>query len=127
MAEGLLKDVMNNTQQYTINSAGLGALIDHPADPAAQQLMQKRGIDISAHRARQITATMIHHADLILVMETWQQTEIEKHTPSAKGKVFRLGNWGKFDIHDPYQKDFSAFEAAFRLIEKGTIQWAERL
>lgn len=129
MAEGLLTDALSTekTIDCQICSAGLGALIGHPPDPMASQLMLKNGIDISGHRARQVTKEMIRKADLILVMETAHKTAIEESEPSAKGKVFRIGEWGKFDISDPYRKDINAFEEAFELIEQGTSQWLQKL
>ncbi|HRQ06119.1 MAG TPA: low molecular weight phosphotyrosine protein phosphatase, partial [Nitrosomonas halophila] len=91
------------------------------------QLLLQKGIDISAHRARQISSDMIRNADLILVMEAWQKTAIETRALSAKGKVFRLGKWGKFDINDPYQKELSVFMQSMTLIEQGVTQWVEKL
>jgi len=129
MAEALLKNAFTQSGKtgHAVSSAGLGALVDHPADPVACQLIAEKGIDMSAHRARQLTDEMIHQADLILVMETWQKTAIEARAPSARGKVFRLGKWDEIDINDPYQKDLSAFTQALHLIERGITQWAAKL
>jgi len=38
-----------------------------------------------------------------------------------------LGEWGKFDIPDPYQKEIQYFERTLSLIEQGVLQWIERL
>lgn len=65
-------------------------------------------------------------ADLILVMELAHKTVIEKIEVSARGKVFRLGEWGNFDIPDPYQKNFEEFESVFELIQLGVTQWLEK-
>ena len=129
MAEGILKDALISAgkTEHSVSSAGLGALAGHEADPAARQLMAQKKLDISAHRARQLTDNMIRKADLILVMETWQKTAIETRTPGARGKIFRLGEWGKFDISDPYQKDIATFMHSMALIEQGVSQWVEKL
>jgi len=129
MAEGILKHVLAMAEKTdrSVSSAGLGALTGYGADPMACQLMAQKGLDISAHCARQLTSHMIHKADLILVMETWQKTAIETRTPSARGKVFRLGEWEKIDIDDPYQKDESEFIRSMMLIEKAVAQWAAKL
>lgn len=89
--------------------------------------MLDSGIDISGHRARQVTKEMIRKADLILVMESAHKSAIEESEPSAKGKVFRLGEWAKFDIPDPYKKDLAAFLEALDLIEKGIALWVQKL
>lgn len=129
MAEGLLKQaiVESSKADCVVSSAGLNALIGHKADPKACKLMIKKGIDISGHRACQLNNEMIRKADLILVMESFQKNIIEEKEPSSKGKVFRLGEWGKFDIADPYQKELSAFERSFALIEQGVSQWVAKL
>jgi len=129
MAEVLLQNafIQSGKTGGVVSSAGLGALVNHPADPIACQLIAEKGLDISAHRARQLTNEMIHAADLILVMEAWQKAAIETRAPSARGKVFRLGKWDKTDISDPYQKDLSAFIQALKLIEQGVAQWMAKL
>ncbi len=129
MAEGLLKQMLVDESKTGcfVSSAGLDALVGHQPDPSACLLMMKKGIDISSHRACQIDNNMIHRADLILVMDLSQKIAIEENEPSARGKVFRLGEWGKFDIDDPYQKELSAFEESLILIEQGVSQWVKKL
>nr|WP_281200891.1 low molecular weight protein-tyrosine-phosphatase [Nitrosomonas mobilis] len=129
MAEGLLRQAMNDAGKVDrfVGSAGLNALVGHQADPSACQLMASRQIDISAHRACQINSVMIRAADLVLVMESAHKIAIEGKEPSARGKVFRLGEWGKFNIPDPYQQDLAAFEYSLMLIERGVSDWVVRL
>jgi len=129
MAEGLLKHALaaTNKGDCVVSSAGLGALIGHSPDPTACQLMKEKGIDISDYRASQLNKEMIRKADLILVMESAHKIAIEESEPSAKGKVFRLGEWGRFDISDPYKQDLSAFVKSFNLIEQGIALWVPKL
>jgi protein-tyrosine phosphatase len=129
MAEELLKHALaaSNKGDCVVSSAGLGALVGHSPDPKACQLMIDKGIDISHYRARQLNKEIIRKADLILVMESTHKIAIEESEPSAKGKVFRLGEWGKFDISDPYKQDLSAFVESFNLIEQGIALWVPKL
>jgi protein-tyrosine phosphatase len=129
MAEGLLKQALvgANRTDYQVSSAGLGALIGHQADASACQLMARKGIDISGHRARQLDTEMIRGASLVLVMDLKQKTTIIENEQSARGKVYRLGEWGNFDIADPYGQKLVAFEEALVLIEQGISQWMEKL
>lgn len=129
MAEGVFRQafVEVNNFESRIRSAGLGALVGHPSDPKAIQLMMEKGIDISDHRARQLNQEMIRKSDLILVMELDQKNTIEEIEPTARGKVFRLGEWGGFDIPDPYQKEIHVFEKTLILIEQGVSQWIKKL
>jgi len=125
MAEAILKDALSKT--YHVSSAGIGALVGHKADAKAIQLMMARGLDISPHRACQLNNEMIRKADLILVMELAHKMDIEAREPSAKGKIFRLGEWGGHDIPDPYQLDLKAFESALAQIDQGVSQWIKKL
>lgn len=102
-----------------VESAGLGALVGHAADPLAVELVKERGLDLSGHRARQLSSQMIREFELILVMESWQVRDIEKQAPHARGKVFRLGHWRQFDIPDPYRQPRDAFERSLDGILRG--------
>ena len=129
MAEAVLKEALSKIHLNTchVGSAGTGALIGHPADEKACQLMMARGLDISGHSARQLNHEMIRKANLILVMELAHKKDIESKEPSAKGKVFRIGEWGGYDIPDPYQLDIKAFESALVQIDQGVNQWLKKL
>ena len=76
MAEALLRDALREQQDITVESAGLGALVDHPASEHAVDLMHERGLDITSHRAQQITPELIAQADLVLVMESGHRRAI---------------------------------------------------
>ncbi|MDM0110724.1 low molecular weight protein-tyrosine-phosphatase [Variovorax sp. J22R133] len=108
-------------------SAGLGALVGDPADPMSIAVAAANGVDLTAHRAQQITSFMCQTADLILVMEQGHKAELEKRYPLVRGKVFRLGEIDKFDIADPYQAPKAAFEAAYADIARGVAAWAPRI
>jgi protein-tyrosine phosphatase len=129
MAEELLRQALISAGKpgCFVNSAGLAALVGHKAESSACQVMVEKGMDISAHRACQLNTEMLRKSNLILVMESFHKTAIEKKEPSAKGKVFRLGEWGKFDIADPYLKQLPAFEGSLALIELGISQWVKKL
>lgn len=124
MAEALLA---SEFPQKTVWSAGLGALIGKPADPLAVEVALSHGLDLSAHRAQQVTGWMCQSAELILVMEQSHKEELEQQFPLVRGKVFRLGELGKFDIADPYRQSKAAFESAYADIERGVAQWAPRI
>ncbi len=125
MAECLLQQALG--PDVSVRSAGLGALVNEPADKHARELMLSRGLSIEAHRAQQITARMTHEYELILVMTERQKVDLETHYPEAKGRVFRFCHWQKQDVADPYQQDRAAFEKALVLIEQGVADWARRL
>lgn len=120
MAEGLLRArFAARSRRGTVASAGLAALVGRPADPLAVELLAGRGIDISAHRGRQLTPELIAGADLVLVMEAAQQHAIEQLSAASRGRVHRLGRFGGFDVDDPYRQPRGAFERALGQIERG--------
>ena len=129
MAEGLLRYALEtgNKDECFVSSAGLGALVGQPPDAKACQLMIEKGIDITSYRALQLNKEMIRKADLILVMESAHKIAIEENEVSAKGKVFRLGEWGGFEISDPYNQDLSTFVESLNLIEQGIALWVPKL
>ncbi len=102
-----------------VESAGLAALVGRPADPAAVRLLADRGVDISGHRARQLTPDLLADFDLVLVMEVAQQHHLEMLSRASRGRVHRIGRFGRFDVPDPYRQDDAAFERALALIERG--------
>lgn len=111
----------------TVRSAGLGALIGKPADPLSVQLMAEQGIDISAHRAQQISPALVAQADLILVMDLEQKRHVETQYMGARGKVFRLCESSKDDIPDPYREGIESFRNAHRMIAEGAEFWAAQI
>ena len=124
IAEALLR------QQFpdkTISSAGLGALVGYPADRLSIEVSAEQGVDLSAHRARQLSSWMCQAADMILVMEQRHKVEVEQLHPLVRGKVFRLGELGKFDIEDPHRKPREAFDTAYAHIARGVADWVPRI
>ena len=127
MAEALLKSALRGQDEITVESAGLGALVGHPASGYAAELMDEMGEDISEHRARQIHPDMVSAADLVLVMEAGHRRSIDDADPTARGKVHRLGEWQGKDIDDPYRQPKAAFAAALEDIKTGVASWAEKI
>ena len=127
MAEALLRHALRGQDGITVESAGLGALVGHPAADFAVELMAERGIDISSHRAQQLTPDLVSKADLILVMESGHRRVIDENDVTARGKVHRLGEWQDKEIADPYRQDKTAFSEALADIESGIASWVEKL
>ena len=110
IAEGLLKRAWPGK---TVVSAGVGALVGHPAAPFSVELALEHGIDITQHRAQALTAKMVSDAELILTMDLMQKRHIELKYPTARGKVFRLG---ASDIADPYRQSMDVFRHTYSLL-----------
>lgn len=110
-----------------IRSAGIYAMVGHPIAEDAQQVLERRGLDMSTHRAAQLTKDMLASADLVLVMEESQRSAVRAIGPVYAGKVMRLGHWSDSEIADPYQRGIHACEQALQLIEASVADWASRL
>lgn len=113
--------------RHTIWSAGLGALVGQAADPLSIEVAAANGLDITAHRALQVTSWMCQQVELILVMEQPHKTQLEQLFPVVRGKVFTLGQFGKFEIADPYQQPREAFDTAYAAIAQGVADWVPRI
>jgi protein-tyrosine phosphatase len=124
MAQGLLASAL---PQVPVRSAGLNALSGRAADETAVQLMRAKGIDITQHRAMQITREICMDAELVLVMTGAQRKLIEEKYPFACGRTFRVGEFSKSDIPDPYRQPESAFRDSLRLIDRGLREWLQRI
>ena len=124
MAEGLLQKAF---PYKTVRSAGVDAMVGYPADPYSIQIMQEQGIDISRHRAQKLAGWMVSEADLILTMDNEQKRYIEQKYPAAKGKVLRSGEFGNFDIPDPYRQEMSSFRQAYALISDSITEIAKKI
>ena len=124
MAEALLK------QRYprkNIDSAGVGALVGHPADPAALEIMTAQQLDITKHIAKQLDENLAKKADIIFTMSDGQTKWIEERWPFCRGKTFKLGHWKNKDIADPYKHEMSAFKTAYQDIVDSLEQWSEKI
>lgn len=124
MAEALLKQ---RFPEKNIDSAGVGALVGHGADPAAIKIMQQQNIDITSHAAKQIDENLALKADLIFTMSDSQNKWIEERWPFCRGKTFKLGHWNDRDIADPYKHELSAFQIAYQDIVEGINEWQDKI
>lgn len=110
-----------------IGSAGVAALVGSAPPEPVLALMQARGLDVSGHRARQLTGELGTRHELLLVMEHEQQRHIERTWPLLKGRVHRLGEFRDEDIPDPYGLPENFYAQCLAQIEACVGDWQERL
>jgi len=128
-AEYVLRQQLEKVEgwQGTVRSAGIGALVNHPADETTLAMMQEQGVDLGAHRATQLTLEHLRWADLILVMEEHHRQAVLQLDPAARGKTFLLGHWMDTEIPDPYRQGPEVHADALRLINEAIALWLEKL
>jgi len=111
-----------------ITSAGVGALVGHPMDELAAEIVVQHGLDPSGHVARQLTPDICKQADIILTMSNRNIEEICQISPESRGKAMLYGRWiGDKEIPDPYRRELIVYEQAFELLDEGARAWLQAL
>jgi len=80
----------------------------------AATLLKQRGLDVSAHRAQQVTANDVRHADVILTMTAKHRDKLLALFAEAADKTFVLGEFATGEareIADAYGKPMEVYEA----------------
>jgi protein-tyrosine phosphatase len=85
---------------WAAESAGVAAYGGVPASPEAIAAMRETGVDLSAHRSRLLTPSMVNDACAILAMTEGHRWEILNRFPEAKGKTFLVHGFGLGEARD---------------------------
>ncbi|MBE0369266.1 low molecular weight protein-tyrosine-phosphatase [Pseudoalteromonas aurantia] len=126
-AEYILKHKLQD-KLIRVSSAGLTALEGKGADATAIELASLQSIDMSEHKGRQLTASLIAENGVILVMEQRHLSDLCSRYPQARGKTFLLGKWlNDKEIPDPYRQSREAFEHVYELIDSACGAWQKYL
>jgi len=94
-AEGVMRhqvDAAGLADRIAIDSAGTGDWhVGEPPDTRAQAAARIRGYDLSALRARQVSAADFERFDLLLAMDEANLAELRRRCPPEhRGKVFSV-------------------------------------
>ncbi|WP_162628707.1 MULTISPECIES: low molecular weight protein-tyrosine-phosphatase [Marinobacter] len=129
MAEVLLREGFRRrgAGRVQIRSAGISTIDGREPDTNARRVLQVNGLESQGLHSQRVQSEMIAWAELILVMEDFQKQYIESEFPEARGKVFLIGHWRKAQVPDPYQGDYSLFEASYQLLSQCSEDWVSRL
>ena len=109
--------------QIVIDSAGTHAYhIGEPPDGRSQAAARRRGIDMSALRARQVHASDFEEFDLILAMDRDNLDELKRRCPPRLDERLRLllefAPVSERDVPDPYYGGEAGFERVLDLVEQ---------
>jgi protein-tyrosine-phosphatase len=133
MAEGLLRTRLaaEGLDGWRIESRGLHAVVGRPATAEAVRALEELGLDIRAHRGRQMSVKDARAAELILALETWQRDAIRQMVPEAPGKVQLLTHYQAEgpdrDIEDPYGTPYRFYCSCRGEIEQAVEAVVEHL
>ncbi len=135
MAAGLLNHFLpaDIKGRIAVSSAGTNALHGHQAHQNAVESMARIGIDISDHRARQITRDIVRSSDLILVMEAAHERLVKRVMGWGGSKPRMISEFDLktpvHDIEDPYGAPLEAYQACIRTLRpciQGVLLWLGR-
>lgn len=127
MAAAVLNKIaVENALDVYIESAGLMAEEGAGASKNAVEAMREMDIDLSGHRARQLTSDLIVQSDVILTMTEGHKRIIEEIAPK---KVYTLLEYsgGAGDVSDPYGGDLEEYRETARQIYDALTDIAEKL
>jgi protein-tyrosine phosphatase len=85
----------------------------------AAALLLKQGIDVTGHRAEQLTINDVRHADLIITMTAKHRDAIIALYPEAQAKTHTIAEYatgGSADVVDAYGKPMEVYEQVFAQI-----------
>ena len=93
---------------------------------------KKRGYDLSAQRAQQVSADHFHQFDYILAMDRTHLRILRGLAPA--GAKARLGlfleasaRWKGEDVPDPYYGGVEGFEQVLDMVEEAAARWLDRM
>lgn len=126
-AEGVFRQVLAARApelQIEIDSAGTHDYhVGSPPDPRAIEAAKRRGVDLSALRARTVATEDFAQYDLILAMDEENLRELKRRAPATHHERIRLmmeyapqapSRW----VPDPYYGGAQGFEEVLDLLEE---------
>jgi protein-tyrosine-phosphatase len=106
MAEHLAKYLCRSVQGWSFASAGVFASEGSPASEGAVLVMKERGLDLSGHRARQLTGERAAAADYLIGLTRGHADLMREHFPEMSGKIHTLHSFNAAgpdrDVMDPF-------------------------
>jgi protein-tyrosine phosphatase len=124
-AEGVLRHLLAQQTpplDIEVDSAGTGDYhIGAPPDTRSQRAAARRGIDLSALRARQVVPADFARFDLILAMDRQNLRALEALRPPGSKAVTALfleyaGLASPLEVPDPYMGSAADFERVLDLV-----------
>jgi len=117
-AEGVMrKMIAGEGLEVQVESAGTHDYhVGEAPDERSQRHAERRGYDLSAQRARQVSPEDFVRFDLILAMDRGHLRQLERLRPAGHRAKLRL-LLGDRDVPDPYYGGAEGFEEVLDLVE----------
>jgi protein-tyrosine-phosphatase len=131
MAEALLRSMLPPDIAGTVEvgSAGTGATNGTPATALAIATAAGYGLDLAAHRSRELTPRLVREADLILAMEPRHAEWARGLAPEARERIHLVTEQGAeggataVGIHDPIGGTAEDYADTFHRIRSHLLRW----
>jgi tRNA threonylcarbamoyl adenosine modification protein (Sua5/YciO/YrdC/YwlC family) len=94
---------------FLVTSAGLSTWDGMPASEGSIAAAAAIGLDLSGHRATQLTRELLLRAERVYAMTQGQMERMQKLEPQSADRIERLDPHG--DIHDPYGGSLADYTA----------------
>jgi len=114
-----------------IDSAGFAGP-GRASPPTAVAAAAARGLDLSAHRSRPLTAGRVNAASLVIVMDGEQASAVRRRFGVPDDRIVYLGDLDsapieRREIEDPMDKPRSVFDAVYARIDRCLEAWLSAL
>jgi protein-tyrosine phosphatase len=124
LAAAILSDKLARLPEFadaTVQSAGVAAWDGTPASEGSYLVALERGLDLSSHRARMLTADQVRDADLILTMGDAHARRVAEL--GGEQKVYLLAEYAgqpreDRDIPDPMGGDVAGYRETATLLDE---------
>lgn len=135
-AEGVFRTMLAKHApdlEVHIDSAGTHAYhVGQPPDPRACRAAERRGIDLTTQRARQVAPEDFEFFELVLAMDELNAAALRERAPPEYHERIRLflefaPNAGRTDVPDPYYGGSVGFEYVLDLVEQASLGLIDHL
>jgi protein-tyrosine phosphatase len=132
--EGVLRHLARKrglADRIVVRSAGTHDYhVGECPDPRTLEHARRRGYDLSAQRAMQVTPAHFHEYDFILAMDRTHLRQLKALAP--RDAPARLGlfldasaRWKGEDVPDPYYGGAQGFEQVLDMVEEAAAHWLD--
>jgi len=129
MAEYLFKDILGDTPDWLVSSAGTYTRNGLPTNTEVLTVLQNYGIDAAAHRTREVNHRLLHNHNLVLCLAENHKEALRAEFPDLIDRIFLLSEMvGRMEgVDDPIGGPLIEYQAAAREIMNYLTQGYDRI
>lgn len=117
MGEWITRAALGPISPITVVSAGIQATPGRPMAVGAEEALRERGVDPEGFGARQLTADLVHAADLVLTGAAAHRRAVVTAVPRAAGRTFTISEFGGLAAAVPARELMQIADPALRAHE----------